>query len=164
MSEPAAAGSAGRRTGPAEAPVLRAATLDDLAAIEDLVVAGGLPLVGVARCVADGTAVVAVGAGGGVLGVAATERHGPSALLRSVAVDPAARGRGLGGALVARALADAREAGMREAWLLTETAASWFEAAGWTAVDRAIAPPDVATSVEFAIACPDTAVAMRRIL
>jgi N-acetylglutamate synthase-like GNAT family acetyltransferase len=96
--------------------------------------------------------------------VAATERFEDAALVRSVAVDPALRGRGLGSALVARALADARDAGIREAWLLTETAARWFGAAGWTAVDRSVAPPAVAASVEFAVACPNTAVAMRRAL
>ncbi len=101
---------------------------------------------------------------GCLLGVAATERHGPVALLRSVAVRGPARGRGLGRALVERALADAAAAGAREAWLLTETAEPFFAGLGWQRTERAAAPADVAASVEFAHACPTTAIAMRRAL
>jgi len=65
---------------------------------------------------------------------------------------------------VAHALADARAAGAREAWLLTETAESFFAGLGWARAAREDAPPAIAGSVEFATACPATAVAMRRAL
>lgn len=147
---------------PAPHPV--AATEADLADVEVLVATAGLTLAGLDACVRDGTAVICRGPDGGLLGVAATERHGSSALLRSVAVHGPARGRGLGRALVKRALADARAAGARDAWLLTETAEPFFAGLGWERVERGAAPPAVAASVEFASACPIGAIAMRRSL
>lgn len=143
-------------------PSLVAASVADLADVGALVAAAGLTLDGLAACVTGGTAVVCREHDGCLLGVAATERHGDRALLRSVAVHPSARGHGLGRALVHRALAEARAAGAREAWLLTETAEPFFAGLGWSRADRAEAPPAVAASVEFASACPTTAIAMRR--
>ncbi len=63
-----------------------------------------------------------------------------------------------------RALAGPRDDGAREAWLLTETAATYFAGLGWARVERSDAPADVAASVEFTSACPTTAIAMRRML
>jgi amino-acid N-acetyltransferase len=145
-------------------PPLVAATAADLADVEALVAAAGLTLAGLDACVRGGTAVVCREWDGCLLGVAATERYGRVALLRSVAVHAPARGHGLGGALVERALDDARAAGAREAWLLTETAEPFFAALGWSRAKRTDAPPPVASSVEFVSACPTTAVAMRRAL
>ncbi|MCU0478903.1 MAG: GNAT family N-acetyltransferase [Chloroflexi bacterium] len=145
-------------------PPLLAATGADVADVEALVAAAGLTRAGLDTCVRDGTAVICRGPDGRLLGVAATERHGSSALLRSVAVHGPARGHGLGHALVERALADARAAGARDAWLLTETAEPFFAGLGWVRVERDAAPPAVAASVEFASACPIGAIAMRRSL
>ena len=145
-------------------PPLVAATSADLADVEALVEAAGLPLAGLGACVRDGTAVVCREWDGCLLGVAATERFSGVALLRSVAVHAPARGHGLGRTLVDRALGDARAAGAREAWLLTETAEPFFAGLGWRRAERADAPASVASSVEFVSACPTTAVAMRRSL
>ena len=145
-------------------PPLVAATAADAADAATLVAAAGLPLAGLRECVEAGTVVVCREWDGCLLGVAATEHHGPVALLRSVAVHDPVRGHGLGRALVERALADAAAAGAREAWLLTETAEPYFAGLGWQRADRAAAPADLAASVEFTGACPITAVAMRRAL
>lgn len=143
-------------------PPLVAATPADLVDVEGLVAAAGLTLDGLAACVAGGTVVVCREHDGCLLGTAATERFGDVLFLRSVAVQAPVRGYGLGRALVARALADARAAGAREVWLLTETAEPFFAGLGWTRADRADAPAAVAASVEFTSACPTTAIAMRR--
>ena len=143
-------------------PPFVAATPADLVDVEGLVAAAGLTLAGLEACVADGTAVICREHDGCLLGAAATERYGDVAFLRSVAVHPPVRGRGLGRALVEWALADARAAGAHEAWLLTETAEPFFAGLGWVRADRADAPAAVAASVEFASACPTTAIAMRR--
>lgn len=145
-------------------PPLVPATVADLPDLEALVVAVGLTLDGLPACVSGGTAVICREHDGCLLGAAATERYEDVAFLRSVAVHAPVRGHGLGRALVDRALADARVAGAREAWLLTETAESFFAGLGWTHADRADAPAAVAASVEFASACPTTAIAMRRSL
>jgi len=145
-------------------PPLVPATVADLAAVEALVAAVSLTLDGLAACIAGGTAVICREHDGCLLGAAATERYCDVALLRSVAVHAPARGHGLGRALVDRALADARAAGAREAWLLTETAEPYFARLGWTRAERADAPAAVAASVEFTSACPASAIAMRRSL
>lgn len=69
-----------------------------------------------------------------------------------------------GTALVHAAEALARTGGARELMLLTETAESWFGRLGYERMERDAAPPDVAGSVEFATACSESAVAMRRAL
>jgi N-acetylglutamate synthase-like GNAT family acetyltransferase len=143
-------------------PPLVAATGRDRPDIEKLVADAGLTLDGLDACVDGGTAVICREADGCLLGVAATERYVEAAFLRSVAVVGPARGHGLGAALVARALGDARDAGAREAWLLTETAEAFFAGLGWVRAERSDAPPGVAGSVEFTTACAVTAVAMRR--
>jgi N-acetylglutamate synthase-like GNAT family acetyltransferase len=143
-------------------PPLVAATGADLADVEGLVRAAELTLDGLAACVVAGTVVICREHDGCLLGVAATERHGRVAFLRSVAVLGTARGHGLGRALVEHALAEARAAGAREAWLLTETAESFFAALGWVRADRSAAPPEVTSSVEFTTARCASAIAMRR--
>jgi amino-acid N-acetyltransferase len=148
----------------APVPPVVPAVPSDLADVEALLRAAGLTVDGLGACLAGGTAVICREHDGCLLGVAATERFGATALLRSVAVRGPARGRGLGGALVARAIADARAEGAREAWLLTETAELFFAGLGWTRADRSDAPAAVASSVEFASACPASAIAMRRSL
>lgn len=150
------------RTGRPPIPPIVQATNADLTDVAGLVAASGLTLAGLAACVVSGTALVCRERDGCLLGTAAIERHGDAALLRSVAVHAPARGHGLGRALVERALADARAAGAREAWLLTETAEPFFAGLGWSRADRGDAPAAVAGSVEFTSACPTTAIAMRR--
>jgi amino-acid N-acetyltransferase len=149
-------------TGQPPIPSVVPATDADLADVVGLVAAAGLTLAGLDACVSGGTVVVCREHDGCLLGVAATERYGDVAFLRSVAVRAPAQGHGLGRALVERALADARAAGAREAWLLTETAEPFFSGLGWIRADRAETPAAVASSVEFVSACPATAIAMRR--
>ena len=97
-----------------------------------------------------------------LVGCAAIETFDGAALLRSVAVAPQRQGSGIGTSLVHAAEALARQAGADEMILLTETAEPWFQALGYERIDRATVAADVAASVEFATACSETAVAMRR--
>ena len=61
-------------------------------------------------------------------------------LLRSVAVAPHARSRGLGELLTRSCILYAREAGLESLWLLTTTAPAFFLRLGFTVIDRAAAP------------------------
>lgn len=133
----------------------------DLSAAEALLAACGLPQDGVADALAIG---VVARDDGAVVGVAAVERYGASGLLRSVAVDAAHRGTGLGRALVAAAEALARDNDIRDLYLLTETATKWFPQLGYATVPREEAASAVGASVEFTTACDVTAVAMRKTL
>ena len=98
------------------------------------------------------------------MGCAAVELYGPAALVRSVAVDPGARGHGIGSALVAAVEGLARDAGAHEAYLLTETAEGWFPRFGYAPIARAEAEPAIGTSVEFTVACTQTCATFRRSL
>jgi amino-acid N-acetyltransferase len=120
----------------------------------------GLPVEGLAEHA--GTALVARERGGTVVGSAALEVHGSEALLRSVAVDPAWQGSGLGRRLTEAALAMANRIGLSRVYLLTETAEKFFPKFGFRAVTRDEVPEAVRESVEFRLACPASAVAMEK--
>ena len=134
---------------------------DDLGAIERLLVASGLPLDGARDAFATG---VVAREGGEVVGAAAIEPYGPAGLLRSVVVEPTVRGTGIGASLVESSEILARDLGINELYLLTETAETWFENRGYRAIGRDVVPEPVRGSIEFTTACSTTAVAMRRAL
>jgi len=98
------------------------------------------------------------------LGVCGVELHGDDALLRSLAVDARARGRGCGKALVAALEAHAREQGARRIYLLTTTAPRFFAGLGYRIVARDAAPARVRATPEFAALCPASAVCMVKAL
>ena len=129
----------------------------DLPAILALLQRAGLPHAGIADHVAS--ALVAR-AHGRVVGCAALELYGVSALLRSVAVDASLRGTGLGQALTRAALDLARGRRVRAVYLLTETAGGFFPRFGFRTVSRTDVDPAVRESVEFTTACPASAQAM----
>ena len=137
------------------------ATAGDLPAVEVLLGSAGLPLDGVADAFRSG---VVARDGGRIVGCAAVELYGDAALVRSVAVDAGRRGQGLGRELVASVEALARDAGAREAYLLTETAEGWFPRFGYASISRADAAPAIGASVEFTTACTETCSAFRRSL
>jgi|GEM_PF-714156 len=67
---------------------------------------------------------------GRIVGMALLERYAEGGLLRSVAVEPAWQGRGIGRRLVDVMLEEARREGLSQVFLLTETAADFFRPAG----------------------------------
>jgi amino-acid N-acetyltransferase len=99
---------------------------------------------------------------GRTIGCAALEIYPDGALLRSVAVERAMRGTGIGQLIVRAALELARERGATSVYLLTTTAEAFFERFGFKRVSRADVPAGVRASAEFRYACPESAVAMAR--
>jgi amino-acid N-acetyltransferase len=99
---------------------------------------------------------------GRILGTAALEVYVDGALLRSVAVAPAAQGHGLGNELTNAAIHLAREVGAPAVFLLTTTAERFFPKFGFEHNKRQDLPTSVQTSVEFVSACPSTATVMRK--
>jgi amino-acid N-acetyltransferase len=126
----------------------------DLPAVLELVAALNLPQDGLAAHL--GTAVVARSQDE-IVGAAALEIYGQSALLRSVAVSPAVQGQGVGHQLVDAALALAKDTGIERVYLLTETAAGFFPRFGFKVVGRDQVNEAVKQSVEFTSACPASA-------
>lgn len=140
---------------------VRTAGPADLPAVRALLSTASLPLDGADQAFEQG--VVAV-AGGIVVGAAALERYGTDGLLRSVVVEPGLRSTGVGRALVAAAEALAVGLGIRDLYLLTETAVEWFPRLGYVMLDRAAAPDGIAGSWEFRFACVERGVLMYRSL
>lgn len=149
-------------------PTFRAATVQDTAAIEALLVGAGLPTAGVAGLLADDprqfVVAEAPGEGDGVIAVAGLETCCHDALLRSVAVRDDWRRHGLGHELVRRVVAEAESRGIRALYLLTMTAEHYFPRFGFATVAREAVPPDIAGTLEFRSACPASATAMARTL
>ena len=108
--------------------------------------------------------VVAISGEGKVVGVAGFERYDTDILLRSVAVSQPWRSTGIGARLTADRLAHARTQGCRAAYLLTDTARSYWERHGFSIIDRQAAPEAVTRSPEWSAACPVSATAMFRYL
>src|SRR5215469_5099746 len=122
------------------------ATPRDWSRVAALLVAADLPLAGAEDHLSDFLLAYRDGA---LLGTVALERYGEAALLRSVAVAPAARGQGLGQVLVRRALEQARRAGLKQVVLLTTTAADFFPRFGFRPISRAEVPLAAQASIEF---------------
>lgn len=139
----------------------RRAVATDLNAILKLLDAAGLPHDGVESAL-NGCYVCEDN--GRYLGVAGLEIYSGDGLLRSVAVAPAHRRRGVATALCVHVLDHARSAGCGAVYLLTLDAPGYFEKLGFETIGRDQAPPGIRASEEFAHLCPDSAVLMRRYL
>lgn len=102
--------------------------------------------------------------GGSIVGVIGLERFGSDALLRSLAITPEHRNRGLGRDLVARLEHDAKVYGVRTLVLLTETAQPFFRRLGYAVTDRSQVSDEVKQSAEFRSLCPVSAICMIKVL
>jgi N-acetylglutamate synthase-like GNAT family acetyltransferase len=139
--------------------VLRPATAADLTAVRVLLRDAKLPADGVEDQFGE-PFVVGVRREGRIVGVAGLEVYGSEGLLRSLVVVPPLRGLGLGEALTHDRLARARALQLSAVWLLTTTAAGFFDQIGFTRVERTSAPPELQASPEFKTLCPGTAVCL----
>jgi len=97
-----------------------------------------------------------------VIGCVGLEVRGEAALLRSLAVVPEVRGRGLGGLLTERMLAHACLRGAGRVFLLTTTAEPFFRERGFERVERGSLPEALQALPELAVLCPSTAACMRK--
>jgi amino-acid N-acetyltransferase len=86
------------------------------------------------------------------------------ALLRSLAVSESERGKGLGAALVHYAEQHAASLGIRTIYLLTTTAAEFFEAHGYNTINREEAPEPIVGSSQFSNLCPTSSALMAKAL
>ena len=132
--------------------------------LRSLVARVGLPLAGLD----DAWKTWVVTSSGDVVGGVALERYdsptGPVFLLRSLAVDEARRGMGVGSLLVSEALraADLDAGAPASVTLLTQTADGYFPPLGFRAIARADIPAALNASAELTGACADTARAFLR--
>jgi amino-acid N-acetyltransferase len=142
-------------------PTISPATREDLPAVLELLRQCDLLETGVAEAI-DHFCIASTASG--LVGCAGLETYGELGLLRSVAVDASARGTGVGTRLVEAVVAAARERGLRDLFLLTTTAAPFFERRGFASVLRSSVPAEIAASWEFRAGCPQTAIIQRLVL
>ncbi len=95
-------------------------------------------------------------------GLVGLEVFGDVALLRSLAVAPAARGSGLGTALLRHAESAARADGVHALYLLTTTAETFFARHGYSPAPRETAPAAIRSTREFSGICPASSAFMKR--
>ena len=126
--------------------------------LERLLEAAKLPIDGVRDCIES---TIVAWSDDRIIGSAALEIYASGVLLRSVAVEEAWRGHGIGEQLTGAALSLALRQGATVAFLLTTTATGFFPRFGFKTIDRNEVPNDVRQSVEFTSACPSTATVMR---
>ena len=138
-------------------PTIRPAGPADLPHIRSLLAANALPVEDLDTAAID---FLIAEDDGRLLGAVGLEVFDDAALLRSLVVDAAGRGTGLGGALVAAIEARAADAGARDHALLTPTAEPFFAHRGWPVGPRAAQPAGVQRSGEFRSICPASATAM----
>lgn len=141
-------------------PSIRRGHSTDLAAVTRLLQSAGLPTTDLASAHEFQTWVLE--SGDSILGVIGLERFGREALLRSLAVAPEQRKRGLGRQLVARLERDAWVDGIQQLILLTETAEAFFRGLGYVVTDRSHVSKEVKQSAEFQSLCPVSAVCMSK--
>ncbi len=98
---------------------------------------------------------------GDIMGVGGLEVYRPYALLRSVVTLPTYRGQQVGTKLVAALEQYAQEKmQLSTFYLLTTTAAPFFEKLGYLQMERSAVPTSVQQSEEFRTLCPASAVCM----
>lgn len=109
-----------------------------------------------------GATFVVARAGAELCGTAGIDAFGATALLRSVAVQPAWRGRGIAHALCDEVLRRAKATQVRRVFLLTTDAQIFFQGLGFAVVERDALPAEIRATAQFRELCPQTAAAMAR--
>jgi amino-acid N-acetyltransferase len=142
------------------AVVTRQAEAGDVSAIRALLKAASLPTADLSVQTAP-QFLLAV-EGDVVVGTGAVEPCGGFGLLRSLAVQPAQRGKGIGRRLVAECEARATQARLRGLYLLTTTARHFFSALGYDELEHWELPEAIRGTEEYRTLCPKTAVAMMK--
>ncbi|MGD9812119.1 MAG: arsenic resistance N-acetyltransferase ArsN2 [Sphingobium sp.] len=105
----------------------------------------------------DGRSFFRIKRGDGTVGFGGYELHGENALLRSIVISPDLRGRGAGRFGTRLILKQAFEDGARRAYLLTETAAPFFEKLGFERIERADAPAEILATRQASALCASSA-------
>ncbi|GAB2847964.1 hypothetical protein GCM10027277_15100 [Pseudoduganella ginsengisoli] len=136
---------------------IRTATSADWHAIAALLAASNLPLEGAQEHVAH---FIVGEQHGRVVAAAGLEPYGDAALLRSVVVDSALRGQGIGALLQHELAQRAVAQGIHRLVLLTTTAAAFFAKRGFRTITRDAAPATMLASREFQGVCPASATVM----
>ncbi len=137
---------------------VRTAMIDDLKDVERVLLENDLQVEGLEEQWGESYCVTEYQ--GKIIGVSGVEIYGGFGLLRSVAVIPTWKGKGVGEAMVKNRVVWAKLKGLSNIFLLTIDAEVYFARFGFTPVDRKSIPAEIKKSLEFSTLCPESAVAM----
>ena len=141
---------------------LRWAKEADLKRIEELLQNSSLPTVGLS--LASAQFLLAETKANEIIGVLGAQKSESATLLRSFAVIAPWRSRGVGMALVKTMLNRLQEQNRNVLYLLTETAAAYFERLGFQAISREEIPQPLLVQSGLDQACPCSSKCMKKIL
>lgn len=99
---------------------------------------------------------------GNFVGVIGIEHAGDIGLLRSLAVSKSYQGLGIAKQLCDLAFDYAKTGEVTQIYLLTETAAGFFEQMGFREVARETVPDSLRATAQFSALCPESATVMVR--
>ena len=137
---------------------IRKAAPGELGQIRSILEEGGLP----DDDFGEGVTFLAAESDGAIVGTIALEAYPPLGLLRSAAVRPAFRDRGVGALLVAALVREARARALGELVLLTTTAEKFFGKMGFQRIERESLSGPILESGQFAGTRCSSAAVMRR--
>ncbi|MCX8570832.1 GNAT family N-acetyltransferase [Aminobacter sp. MET-1] len=100
--------------------------------------------------------------GDSTVGFCGYEAVGENVLLRSIVVLPSLKGHGIGESATNLLMEKARQGGARQAYLLTTSAAAFFEWLGFVPVDRASVPNAILKTRQAASLCPASATVLTK--
>lgn len=101
---------------------------------------------------------------GEIIGVAGLEVYGSYGLLRSVAVRSDFRGQSVAAKLLRKIEGLASGKKISDLYLLTETAADYFERKAFLRITRDNVPDELQQSSEFSHVCPQSAIVMKKFI
>lgn len=136
---------------------LRRAIPDDFASIRELLAQARLPLAGVREHLDHFMVLLHDGE---LVAIGGLEVYDDKGLLRSVAVAQAHQNKGHGRRISDAMINLAVSEGISELFLLTETGEGFFRKIGFESISRDMVSESVKSSVEFRVACPESAVCM----
>ena len=139
-------------------PQLQPATTDDLPLIQQWLQQNHLPNSDIPTIL---NAIFLYRLGAVVVGLGGIEQYDSYGLLRSVVVAAPYRGQGHGRALCQQLLQQARQQGIRELYLLTQTAERLFKKMGFEQVERRTVPPEIQKTSQFSQLCPAAATCLK---
>lgn len=124
---------------------VRLAAEGEMGRIREILRASGLPDDGFR----NGVRFLVAEADGAIVGAVGLELYPPRGLLRSAAVLPAYRARGIGALLVEALVREARRESLRELVLLTTTAEAFFRGRGFARIGRDALDGPILDSAQF---------------
>jgi amino-acid N-acetyltransferase len=141
--------------------VLELGRTSDLRAVASLLGANDLPTADVEQHLET---FVLAKLHGDLVGLVGVDIYGEVGLLRSLCVEESHRGRGTGRTLLSAIDAIMATRGVRDVYLLTTTAARFFEREGFATIPRDQALSAICQTTEFRSPCPASATFMGKVV